>query len=136
MLPTLDRNAILRHRGGENGCLSEIWIYGVSRGGQDGRNSHTPITSLQCVPLAFLPCVVKNSLHNQSLAGDSPPPETGSSEGSLKVGGWRRDPFMGLSEFCWRGVGRKGVQSLAQRGVEGGVWKKDWSLHSKRLWSS
>lgn len=41
VLILLDRSRIFRHRGRENGCLSEIWIYSATRGGAGvGRSSH------------------------------------------------------------------------------------------------
>lgn len=55
LLP-LDRSRIFRHRGKENRCLSEIWIYNATRGGAGvGRSSHTFITSSHFIPLAFVP---------------------------------------------------------------------------------
>lgn len=46
VLILLDRSRIFRHRGRENGCLSEIWIYSATRGGAGvGRSSHMFITS-------------------------------------------------------------------------------------------
>lgn len=52
----------------------------------------------------------------------------------MKVSGWKSDAFIGVGESCREGTGeeREG-QSLAQRRVEGGIWKKDWPLHSRRL---
>lgn len=74
MPPPLDRSRILRHRGGENGCLSEIWIYRGSRGGQAGRNRQThnlPIVCPSCI--SALSCQ-KFSPTTRAWAGDSPPP--------------------------------------------------------------